>query len=220
MDIEFLEKAAKAIMQREKHHIPMIFLISRDKELSICGLAFRNRKGKNIMCDELRKKVQEEKIPQYFVVMEGWLSSNPHIMPSNDINRKETLIVSEFNSSMKRRVIIIPFSRSESNNIIWHNKIDLPDDDGEQYNQWDFYRVNVMEEVFEKTRKEALLKELEETDLKMLIEKTKKDYEKQTGNAAPPEFNEVSAKELIRKLINEGKVSKKVKEINDDRRST
>lgn len=214
MNIEFLEKTAKEIVGRGGQHVPMIFVKTKDKTLSVYGLKFRNTEEKEKMCNAFRKKVMKEKISQYFVVMEGWLSSNIHVMPSKDINRKEILIISEFNESMERKVIIIPFTRN-GDDIVWHEKIELSDDNGEQYNAWDFYRENVMEEVFEKHRKEALLKDLEEADLKGLIKKVKEDYECETGKTAPPEFNEVHAKDIIKKLINDGKISKHVEEINE-----
>lgn len=211
-NIEGLTKVAKGIIESGKQHMPMIHLISKDNEVTICGLGFDSDKGKEKMLELFRKKIQDEKIPRYFIIMEGWVGSNAHIRPSRDFERKEALIVSEFRDTMERKIIVVPFIR-ENNKIKWQEEMNL--DDSEQYNRWDFYREDVMDEVIEKQRKEELLKELEKTDLKELVEMAKQDYEKQTGKTPPPEFNETEAKELIIRMINDGKISKRVNEIND-----
>ena len=210
-NIEGLAKVAKKIVSSCAQHMPMIHLVSKDNEVTICGLGFDSDEAKHKMLDMFRKKVQDEKIPHYFVIIEGWLGNNVHIRPSRDFERREALIICEFKDTMERKTIIMPFTK-EDKKIIWEEEISLVD--SEQYNMWDFYREDVSAEMHEKHRREALLKEFRETDVKDAWDKTIEQYKKETGKDLPPSFNIKRTRETIERMINEGRVSKRVNRID------
>ena len=83
---------------------------------------------KKLMREKMKKFISKNEIVKYILVMETWISVKKIdevdiknlIRPSDDIDRKEALVITEFKEGEKlTKSKIIFFYRSESNKIVW-----------------------------------------------------------------------------------------------------
>ena len=150
--IERIEETAKQIVESGQQHQPMVFMIDeKNKAVYHNIIPFNNDLEKEMMIKAMRKMVHVKQIKKYFTVFEGWLGTNPNIRPKRDWNRTEALIISEFNSNLERRTVILKFSR-QGKKVKWGERVDIKDEEN-QCNRWDFYREDVMDESLEQIRK-------------------------------------------------------------------
>lgn len=152
MNIEFIEKHAKKIVESGQQHVPMIFM-KKDDELIIKSMPYENRTEKEIILKFLRDFVQRHKVEKYWTVFEAWVGENPDIMPSRDWNREEALVISEFSSDLKKKTLMLKFKRNLSTKEVkWTDRQFMEGENLES--RWDFYREDIVEEKFKKLREE------------------------------------------------------------------
>jgi len=107
--IEELEKMAKQTLETLGTHEPMIYLDFHGKLVSY--LLFMQRKEAALKY--FRELITKENIPQYWTVTESWVSKTRGLAPCMDINRKEMLMISEYNgTTMETKKILLPFERN------------------------------------------------------------------------------------------------------------
>ena len=108
VSLEELEKVAKETLEALGTHEPMIYLDFHGKLVSY--LLFIHRKEEALKY--FRELITKEEIPQYWTVTESWISRTRGLSPSQDINRKEMLMISEYNgTTMETKKILLPFER-------------------------------------------------------------------------------------------------------------
>jgi hypothetical protein len=105
-----LETNAKKTLEDLGTHEPMIYM-NKNGTLVSYFLVF-NPATKGQALKHFREMVTNEKIPIYWTVTESWVSKTAGLRPEDDLNRKEMLIISEYNGeTMENRKILVPFER-------------------------------------------------------------------------------------------------------------
>jgi hypothetical protein len=105
-----LETSAKKTLEDLGTHEPMIYM-NKNGTLISYMLVF-NPATKGQALKHFREMVTNEKIPIYWTVTESWASSTAGLRPEADLNRKEMLMISEYNGeTMENRKILLPFER-------------------------------------------------------------------------------------------------------------
>ncbi len=160
MNIKKIEEIAVDVMEKNKRHTPQIMLIDKKTKNITCMLIyFDNEDEKDNNLKVIREKIHKDKIEQYFVVVESWIGQNPYIQPSKDPNKKEALIIMEYNKNnpTQSNSIFRTFEKND-NEIVW---IDRKEEINNEQNKsrWNFYLEDVMSESIENIRLEQFFKE-------------------------------------------------------------
>lgn len=214
--LEFVEKRAKFLLERDKHHNPLAILLRKNKkgkdDIIFTPLTFDDDDGKREVQLVLREVVQTENIDKYWLIMESWISSNIHVnRPSEDKDRGEALVITEFSrDNPQGRTVFNTFSRKDKK-IIWKTRDVLDSrnsDDGGLKSSWNFYVEDISnkewQEQREKARIQDLVNRLKKSDFKREHEELKKHWKKDFGTEFPLSREEV--KEIMLKMAKEGKI--------------
>jgi len=215
-NLEFVEKQAKILLERDKHHNPLAIMLrkgikGKKNDIFFAPMTFNNDKEKREFQIALRDVVTKEKITKYWLIMESWVSSNVHVeKPSRDINRKEALVITEFSKENPQgRMVFNAFSRKDDN-IVW-GKRDVLDSSKEKQglqSSWNFFLEDISDEEWielkEKTRRKDMLHRLERSDITEEYEQLKEEWKKDVGTEFPIPKEQV--KKVMLKLAKEGKI--------------
>jgi len=107
---EELEKNARKTLEDIGNHVPMIYMDK--KGVLISYLLIFDQYTKAQAMRHFREMVTKENIPIYWTVTESWISQTRGILPEDDVNRREMLIISEYDGeTMENRKILLPFER-------------------------------------------------------------------------------------------------------------
>jgi len=142
----------------------MIIAMKPDKSIDMIILNFSTDEEKEMQLNIMRKKINEENIIKYWAIMEGWVGSNPFILPSRDFERKEAIIILEFDKkTMMTKLVMIPFEKKD-NKIIWKERSyedDMEDNTCHFSSMWNFYKEDVSEEMLKKLKTESIYKKID-----------------------------------------------------------
>lgn len=214
MKINEIEKIAKDVLKETGQHSPQL-MIETDKRLEIHVLQFRDRKEKEKMCKLYREMINIRKIKSYFVVMEAWMGQNIYKMPSEDKKHsKECLIVQEFNSDLKHKMIVNIFHKKNKKIIFDKRKI-LDYKKLKDFNSpWNFYLEDSIEEHMSKARIDDFYKRLGgEKKFDDMLDKAEKEFGQKF------KINRDMIKDKMLEMIKEGRViPKEVDGVKNDNR--
>jgi len=205
-------RTSMEIMKETGEHIPQIFFVKNNNELTTVLLPF-DEENKNIMLFKVREVFNMIKPEAYYFISESWLSErkvgDAYVRPKNDANRKEILMIIEFKSDLTSKNCVIPIIRDKDNKISFGKKRVMSGNGGTT--QWNFYLEaegikEHMDSDIEKMQKEFIDKRSKE-----LAKKFASRLEKVIPNS--PEFEQLS-KEMYDEVI---KFKKELLgEVNDD----
>jgi len=89
----------------------MIYML-KNEELVPYVVKIHSTAGKERALKHFRDMVQNEDIKRYWTVMESWVSSTRGLAPHEDINRRELLIISEYDwERMENAKVLLPYRR-------------------------------------------------------------------------------------------------------------
>jgi hypothetical protein len=109
--LDELEMKAKETLETLGNQVPMIYLDVNGR-LKPCFLVFSDRYSKERALQTFRERIAKENIQRYWTVMETWVSQTKGISPHEDINRKEMIMISEYNGeTMENKKVLLPFER-------------------------------------------------------------------------------------------------------------
>lgn len=175
--LKIVEETAKNVMEKQGKHMPQIIFETREGTLEFMLLNIPDEGIKHMVLKGLRKKVQIEKIPRYFVIMEAWINLNPFILPRNDPNRREAIFITEYNEDLTGKSVFLPF-HWEEDKLVWENR---QVSDVVAPSPWNFYREDVLEETIEKYKRDNIDKfflelpsELLDRGIKHVVEEAKR----------------------------------------------
>ena len=186
-NLDFVEKQAKMVMEREGKHYPLAIL-SSEKEIFIFPMTFSGDREKQLTQEMLRKFVQVKKIERYWTIMESWVSCNPHIeSASRDINRKEALVISEFSISenINGKMLTIIFEK-DGKKIIWKERVLLEGNSkkGGFQSTWNFFKEDIGKELDDKREKARIadiVKRVEQADMSEEIKLLREMWKEENG---------------------------------------
>ena len=208
-NLDFVEKQAKMVMEREGEHQPFAIL-SNESNIYFYPMTFSGNREKQITKKMLREFVQEKKIERYWIIMESWLSCNLHVgKASRDINRKEVLCISEFSigENINGKMVTILFER-DGEKIIWKERVVL-DGTGEKEgfrSPWNFYKEDITKEIDdirEKARIADVVRRVEHADMSDEIKILREMWKRDKGTEL--ELTDDEIKEQLVELIKAGK---------------
>ena len=200
--LKIVEKTAKEVMEKQGKHMPQLILETRGGTLEFMLLNIHDE-VKHRVLEGLRKKVQIEKIPRYFVIMEAWINLNPFILPRNDPNRREAILITEYKEDLTGKSVFLPFHREEDK-IVWEKR---QDSDVVAPSPWNFYLEDVLEETIEKYKMDNIDKFFSELPPERLDKGIKHVVEEAKTRGVHLTEDE------LRKMLTEAKESGKLKGI-------
>lgn len=173
MDLKKAEEVAKDVMMKNGRHAPqVIFIDEAKKDVHVMLLTFTNDKEKQKMLDEMREFCSRRQIPRYFVIMEMWMGKNMYVRPSQDPERKQGVLVTEYNRKDpgNPKSIINMFDKIDGR-IVWGERAEQ---DGfvEQTSIWNFYLEDVLDEHMEQERLKLFYNRIPKEE----FEKSVKDF--------------------------------------------
>jgi hypothetical protein len=202
MNIEEIENIAKKIMEESGSHTAQIMLdIGNAYEIMV--LCFRDTEEKIKMCKSIRELVNARNISRYFFITEGWISGNPAIMPSDDPNRKEGLIIQEFNRNLKNKAVINVFDRVKGK-IRWVKRDFRDTTDSEEFSAWNFFVEDAGSERIQKVRVDYFLKNIDKKKLDKELEMALFEARKKFGN----DITKEQLEKAFFKLVGDGVLKK------------
>ena len=172
----------------------MMFLKTGNKELQIVVLQFANDEEKMKMMEKIRGLIMLSGVTKYWVVMEAWVSDNPFIRPRHDANRKEAIIISEYEKGeIHRKMIQMPFGR-ENGRPVWlkHKEILMTSEDSAD--RWNFFMEDVMDERMVKIREREIDKKIKEAKKEILDAERKKGATEEEIKEMSKTFDRVAEK--------------------------
>ncbi|GAG88057.1 unnamed protein product, partial [marine sediment metagenome] len=194
--IEDIVKTAKSVMESTGKH-PLSIIINKGKKSK--GMIFTGVDKEKVK-DLLRNLITKEKIEIYWLVAVSWIKTgNVFVRPSQDPNRKEALIISEYNgNTMETKRIFFMFERKEKK-IIWGKR--MTDTNFLNFaDTWNFYKEDTMDESYNKMLIQKSLESFEEQWKKRkdkFIAKIREKY---------PDVTEEKVKNSIIKRITKGEL--------------
>ena len=122
-----LVDVAKIILETTKKHSPQLIGYDKNNKCFIMCFPFFNDKDKELMRIKIKQFIIEKNIIKYYLIMETWISVKNKdeldmknlVLPRYDKNRKEGLVVTEFDKGKNPKSKIIYFHRTESNAIVF-----------------------------------------------------------------------------------------------------
>lgn len=209
-DLDFIEKQAKTIMEREGEHRPLAIL-SSESDIFFIPMIFSRPSEKQLSQKMLRKFIQAKKIERYWIIIEAWVSCNPHIYSaSRDIDRKEALNISEFSigENISGKMVTNFFER-DGKKIIWKERVVLEGNGKKEgfYSAWNFYKEDICEDIDdlrEKSRIADVVRRVKQTDMSDEIKLLREIWKKDKGKDI--ELTDEEIKEQFIKAIKKGGV--------------
>jgi hypothetical protein len=159
VQIEDIEKQAKLCLEETGEHKPQL-MIENGKVVEIMLLIFETNEEKDVMYKAMRKHIDTIQCSRYFVIMEGWAGNSSNIPPSKQPNKKEVLIISEFQRNMKNKIIINYFTR-DGKKINWGER-HFSDKNDEMVSRFNFFVEDTEEtqkEIIKNARWQMFIKE-------------------------------------------------------------
>lgn len=186
----------------EKEMMGTILFVG-DTAIDIC---FKDSEQKEALRQIARKLIHDKQIKKYWFASVAWMSKNLFVAPSNDPNRTEVLIVTEYDGvSLTSKMIVFPFEKQDGK-IVWSKKQEMPSDHEDAGDAWNFYKEDVAFEKFdkhlEKTSIEFAEWILKQEKTKKGIKKIVKQYKQETGKTA----TEDEIKQIFLKWVKEGRI--------------
>ena len=205
-DLDFVEKQAKMVIERDGKHYPLAILSSKDS-IFICPMMLGDYKDKQVTQDVLRDFVHKMNIREYWIIIESWISSNVYVdRAKDDINRKEALTISWFSADkcISGKLISNIFER-KNKKIVWKERIVL---DSGFSTPWNFYLEDMSDaeynDAIKKSRIADMTKRVEQADLSEEINRIKKAWKREKGTDI--ELTDKEIKDTIIKMVKEGKI--------------
>ena len=205
-NLDFIEKQAKIIMERDGNHQPLAILAGKDS-IFMYPMMLGDYKDKQAMRDILRDFVQKMNIREYWMIIESWVSSNVYVdRPKDDINRKEALTISWFSADecIGGKLISNLFEK-KNKKIVWKERIVL---DSGFSTSWNFYLEDMSEKEYndaiKKSRIADMTRRVEQADLSEEINRIKKAWKREKGTDI--ELTDKEIRNTFIKIVREGKI--------------
>ena len=182
----------------------MIITIKPDKSIDMIILHFSTDDEKEMQLNMMRKKINDENIIKYWTIMEGWIGSDPFIRPSRDFERKEALIILEFDKkTMMTKFVMIPFEKKD-NKIIWKKRLYEENIEDHTYHfssMWNFYKEDVSEEMLKKIKIESIYKKIDDISKDQMDEMVKKSRKELNDDTITEEKIKKEMKKQAKKMV-------------------
>lgn len=184
MDINQIETIAKQVVEHNGGHSPQAMFVKEDihkkRSMEIVvfeGLDMGNEKIKSKAIDLIRKRVSVGDVPTYYTIFEGWMSKKMGTRPSLDKDRREAIVISQYNKDITGKTIILPFDRDDKNKkIIWKDRDEFENKNADS--RWNVYLEDCFDERWESVKRERSLKMLESEETKQMIKMATKEARK------------------------------------------
>lgn len=204
MNLKLIESTAKESLEKQGHHAPMIIAMKPDKCIDMIILHFSTDKEKDMQLNMMRKKINKENIIKYWAIMEGWVGSDPFIRPSRDFERREAIIILEFDKkTMITKFVMLPFERKDDK-IIWKERFyedDMEKNANHFTSMWNFYKEDVSEEVLKKIKVESMYKKIDGISKDQMDEIVKKAREELNDASITKEKIKKEMKKQAKKMV-------------------
>jgi len=198
--LDMLKKRSVDIVNMGQQHAPMMFVKGANKQITIILLHFENDKEKETMLKNIRDLISKGEVKKYWIVMESWVSDNPFILPRNDPNRKEAIMISEYEKDViKTKKIIMPFKRDLEGKPVWLKKREDISEPSETGDRWNFFMEDIMDEKMAQIREEILRKQIAKAKKEMMEEFRSKGMSEEELKKASKTFDEVGEK-IVKKM--------------------
>lgn len=189
--LNFLVDRAKEIVSSGQQHQPMLFIKS-GKEITIATLIFENYDEKERILKNVRKSITDGNIKKYWIVMEAWTGDNPFILPSRDAERKEALIISEYEKGeIRGKQIHLPFDRDAAGKPIWKKPREMLGTETDMADRWNFFMEDTFDERMAKVRDEKLSEDIKKIKEQFMAEQQKKGVSKTELDMMSKTFDKV-----------------------------
>jgi hypothetical protein len=109
--LDTLEERSKKELEDIGSHEPMIYM-DKNGELVPYMLVISSYESKEAALRNFREMVTRENIPRYWTVTQSWVSATRGILPMQDMNRREMLLIVEYDgNTMECKRVMLPFDR-------------------------------------------------------------------------------------------------------------
>lgn len=155
-NLEWIEQAAKEVLTETGHHAAQIMIVNENDNLEIGLIPSIDDEMKEKIMFIFREIIQIRKIKEYYLVLEGWKSEvkkgeeMPKVRPSQDPNKKECLVISQYKSDLTTNTIMIDFKK-EKGQIVFGERTQITNKDN-MFDRWNFYLEDASEEQWKAIR--------------------------------------------------------------------
>ena len=192
----FLEQA-KMIINSGQTYAPLMFVKKGDNEIAIIKLKFANQEEKDRLINKLRNIITNSNVQKYWIMMEAWIGSNPFILPRYDIERKEVVVITEYDKDqIETRRVQLEFDR-KNGKPEWIRKKEILSTPDEGADRWNFFVEDVIDEKTKLVRLDKLDKDLEKIKKQFMEEKRKQGFTEEQIKIEEKKFDEMA--ERVRK---------------------
>lgn len=139
VDIDEIIGYAKEQIKKDGDHVPL-FIVSRgDGDTVLIAMQFDSGEAKVAAREKLKEYVEKTNAPRYACVFTAWMSQNDgcDVRPSEDAERKEILLVFQFDKDGLWDYRACEILRTESNNVLFGDDVSLGT--GQHKNRWNVY---------------------------------------------------------------------------------
>jgi len=133
--LEKIEEYAIDMLEKDGCIQPLI-IMRKGSEFFVTQIPYGCESERNDVRDFLKEIVLQSGIQQYWMVRESWLRSNTSVPPELDEDKKEALLMGEYNIGKKAKTILLQYA-TKDNDIIFGERLEGV---AGELDKWDFYR--------------------------------------------------------------------------------